>query len=428
MHAVEPGNRPPEDAAASQPRALGSAALVSVAFLGANALAYVFTVLAARLLAPAAYGELAALLGVVLVGSVPGTGVQTTAALLLGGRDGDRRTTGRLHATALAVGLGVSAVALALVPVLVALLHLPTAGAAVWLALLLLPQTVAVGYQGLLQGAGRFRRLAVLTVAFGAGKLTGGLAGLLVAGSPAGALAGMTAGAALTAAGGWVAAGRPGLVRGLRRPLAASLRAAGALLGLVVLLNLDLLLARHHLPGAASGEYAVASIVAKVAFWLPQGIGVVLLPRLADAAGRHRVLPSALGAVAAVGALLTAGTAALGGAALPLVGGAAYGAALGSAAWLFAALGTLLALAQLLLFSGIAAADRLAGAAVWAAAALEVAVATGLAATGRLTLLSLVATALITALLLVGVGLLRLRRARAVPAVTAGGVVPAPRA
>ncbi|MGY2003499.1 hypothetical protein [Blastococcus sp. SYSU DS1024] len=427
MSALEPSNRRPDAVPASRsPRALGSAALVSAAFLGANALAYVFTVLAARLLAPAAYGELAALLGVVLVGAVPGSGVQTTAALLLGGRSGDRCATGRLHATALATGLGVCLLALALVPALVALLHLPTAAAAVWLALLLFPQTVVQGYQGLLQGAGRFRRLAVVTVVFGAGKLVGGLAGLVAGGTPAAALAGMAAGAALAAVVGWVAAGRPGLVRGLGRPVGASLRAAGALLGLVVLLNLDVLLARHHLPGAATGEYAVASIVAKVAFWLPQGVGVVLLPRLADAAGRHQVLPSALAAVAAVGALLTAGTAALGGAALPLIGGAAYGDELGSATWAFAALGTLLALAQLLLFSGIAAADRLASVAVWSAAALETGVVSVLAATGRLTLLSLVSTALLTALLLVGVGLVRLRRARAVPLMTADGMEPAP--
>jgi hypothetical protein len=65
-------------------RLLGPAALVSVAFLGTNALAYVFTVLAARVLAPAAFGELAALMGVLLVGSVPATGLQTAAALYLG--------------------------------------------------------------------------------------------------------------------------------------------------------------------------------------------------------------------------------------------------------------------------------------------------------------------------------------------------------
>ena len=70
---------------ASVPAADRPRPLVSVAFLAANALAYVFTVLAARTLAPAAYGELAALLGVLLVGAVPATGLQTAAALYLGG-------------------------------------------------------------------------------------------------------------------------------------------------------------------------------------------------------------------------------------------------------------------------------------------------------------------------------------------------------
>src|SRR3954447_11226898 len=79
-----------EYAAPTSSRLLGPAALVSVAFLGTNALAYVFTVLAARVLAPAAFGELAALMGVLLVGSVPATGLQTAAALHLGRSHGSR--------------------------------------------------------------------------------------------------------------------------------------------------------------------------------------------------------------------------------------------------------------------------------------------------------------------------------------------------
>src|SRR5688572_3475550 len=92
---------------------LGPAALVSVAFLGANALAYGFTVLAARSLAPAAYGELAALLGLLLVGTVPATGLQTAAALHLGRRGpaADPAAVGRWHATALTVGLAGAALA-----------------------------------------------------------------------------------------------------------------------------------------------------------------------------------------------------------------------------------------------------------------------------------------------------------------------------
>ena len=59
------GRRSPDAAPATG--LLGATAVVSIAFLGANALAYVFTVVAARQLAPAAYGELAALLSVLLV-------------------------------------------------------------------------------------------------------------------------------------------------------------------------------------------------------------------------------------------------------------------------------------------------------------------------------------------------------------------------
>jgi hypothetical protein len=413
------GSRPPGSPASGPrrllqrpTRALGSAAMVSVAFLGANGLAYVFTVLAARALVPAAYGELAALMSVLLVGTVPATGVQTAAALFLGGARGDRApSVARLHATALLTGLAVVAVGVLVAAPVGALLHLPDAAALGWLLALLLPHTLVAGYQGVLQGMGSYGRLAVTTAAFGATKLAGGTAGLLIGGTPTSAVAGMTVGASVGAFVGWVLCRRPGFAWQLRGPAAAALRASGALLGFVVLLNLDVLLARHHLPAHAAGEYAVGAVFAKVAFWLPQGIGVMLLPRLADAGHRRRLLPLALAVVAAAGALLTLATAALGAHALPLVGGSAYGASLGTATWVFAALGTLLALAQLLLFSGIASADRLATAAVWTAAAVECVAVESLAAAGRLSVLSLAVVALATAAVLVGVGLARSREA-----------------
>ena len=149
---------------------------------------------------------------------------------------------------------------------------------------------------------------------------------------------------------------------GLRAPLAAALRASGALLGFVLLLNLDLLLARHHLTAAHAGEYAVGAIFAKVAFWLPQGVGVVLLPRLADEAHRRRLLPGRPGA----GRRRRRACSPLGTRRARAPPRCRWSAARrtatrsGAATWLFACLGTLLALAQLLLYSGIAASDRLA--------------------------------------------------------------------
>src|SRR5215218_2371340 len=388
---------------------LRPAALVSVAFLGANALAYAFTVLAARSLAPAAYGELAALLGLLLVGTVPATGLQTAAALHLGRRNpsGDPAAVGRWHATALAIGVAGTALAVLAAPLVGRLLHVPEPATLAWLAVLLLPHTMIAGYQGLLQGTGRHARLAVVVAVFSAGKLTGGTVGLLVGGSPTAALAGMTAGAAAGALVGWGATGRPGLAGGLGTGLRAASSASGALLGFVVLLNLDVLLARHHLPAGQAGEYAVGAIVAKVAFWLPQGVGVVLLPRMADPEHRRRLLTTGLTLVGSVGLCLVLATAVLGSAALPFVGGPAYGGSLGAFSWLFAVLGTLLALAQLLLFSGMASADRGATAAVWLAALAELGLVELLSWTGRLTPLTLVTGASVVAALLVGTGLAR---------------------
>jgi hypothetical protein len=382
--------------------------------MSTSALAYVFTVLAARALAPHAYGELAALLGVALVGAVPATGLQTAAALELGGHRGDpRRLIHRLHATALAGAVGVAVVgAFGIVPV-VGLLHLPDPFAVVWVLVLLVAHTVVGGYEGVLQGTGRYARMAVVTTSFGVAKLAGGVAGLLAGGTPTAAVAGMALGATLGVLAGWLGADRPGVARGIGAPGRSALRASGALLGFVLLLNLDVLLARHHLPGALAGEYAVAAVFAKVAFWLPQGVGVVLLPRLADAGSRSRAVGRAIGVVTVLGAGLTLLAAALGGRALSLVGGSAYGSELGGAVWLFAALGTLLAVAQLLLYSGIAAADRRSVLAVWTAAVAECVAVEVLAATGRLSMLSIAATAAVTAGVLVTTGLRRLLSARA---------------
>ena len=400
-----PGPRPAR-------RLLGPAAVVSLAYLATNGLAYAFTVLAARMLTPAAFGELAALLGVLLVGTVPATGLQTAAALHLGGaRSADHpRTAARLHGAAVVTGLSVVGVgALAAAP-MTALLHLPDPTAVGWLVALLLPTTLVAGYQGILQGTGGYGRLAALNGTVGAAKLVGGTAGLLLDGTPTAALAGMTVATWAAALAGWLGAGRPGITGRLRAPVIATAKASGALLGFVLLLNLDLLLARHHLTAADAGEYAVGAIVTKVAFWLPQGVGVVLLPRLADESRRRRLLPVALGLVGGSGVALTVVTAAFGSSALPLIGGSAYGDALGGATWLFAALGTLLALAQLLLYSGIATADRHAVGAVWAAAAAEATVVGVLATDGRLTVGTTAVTAVLTAGLLVLVGLLRATR------------------
>ncbi|WP_214403359.1 polysaccharide biosynthesis protein, partial [Pseudonocardia lacus] len=323
-----------------------------------------------------------------------------------------------LHTAGLVTAVAVAGLAALATPLVGLLLHLPDPRTALWLAVLLVPHLVVGAHLGILQGTGRFARLAAVTVAFTGAKTVGAVVGLLASGSPAGALGGMTAGALVGATVGWVVCGAPRHGAGWRPLARAGLLAAAALLGFVLLSGLDVLLARHWLSADAAGEYAVGAIIVKVVFWLPQGVGVILLPRLADPEDRRRALPAALGVVGGIGAVLTLGTVVVGERALPLIGGAAYGAGIGGAAWVFAALGTLLALAQLLLYSGIAAADRVPGGAVWLAVGAETAAVAGLAAAGWLSPTSIAAAAagVVAALVVIGV----LRHAGAVARPVAG--------
>jgi O-antigen/teichoic acid export membrane protein len=132
--------------------------------------------------------------------------------------------------------------------------------------------------------------------------------------------------------------------------------AAVAILGLLLLANVDVLLARHYLDGEGSGLYAAGAVVTKIAYWAPQFVVTIVFPRLCTTGDRRRLLGGAAAAMAGFGGLLVAGAAAAPHLAATLPFGQAYLEA-GPALPLFAALGTCLALVQLVLFSGIATAD-----------------------------------------------------------------------
>jgi O-antigen/teichoic acid export membrane protein len=77
--------------------------------------------------------------------------------------------------------------------------------------------------------------------------------------------------------------------------------------------------------------------------------------------------------VAVSAALLTVGASAFGPLVVRMIGGSAY-TELGDRVWLFAAAGSLLAVAQVLLYSRLATEDRRAIAPMWAVVVLEAAV------------------------------------------------------
>ena len=438
------------DTAVPRSRSLTRDALVLGAGMAvANAGNYAFNVVMAFLLGPEAYGALAALLALVLVGSVPGLALQAVVArrvaLAGSGRapsGGSWPGVGWLVGRA---GLALALLTVAIGPGLVLFLHLDSAVPVLWLALALAPTPLLFAVQGLLQGRERFGALAAVLLAGAGVKLAIGLAlvaaGLGVSGAMAGVAAGgllaALAGLRLAARGSGVAApaaGSPGQgavdrrgdqpsgqgavdSRGSQPSGSATLpsgappperavaarpeRAAGArpegvagarpsstwwrevggattgLLGLFLLANVDVLLARHYLDRAAAGRYALGAVVAKIAFWAPQFVVTVIFPRLVGATDPRRLLGGSALLIAGFGGLLAGGLAVADrvGLIVPVLGGGYEG--LGPLLPVFAALGTGLALVQLLLFEGIATRDRRMGRAVVVALVAEVALIAG---------------------------------------------------
>lgn len=359
-------------------------AVVVAAALGGNQVAsYLLVVIAARVLAPATFGELSSLLAVLVVGAVPAMGLQTATALrvarlVAGGssRTLDRRDAAPLLSLGLTTAGAVLVVALLAVPALVALLHLTSPVAALCLAAALGPITLHGLFLGILQGSQRFGVLARLLVVEGVCRIGATVLGLLVFRTPTGALAGTAIGASVLIVVGWLICGRPLPAGRVWRQLGEVLHTGAAMLALVGLVNLDLVLARHTLPAHQAGEYAVGAVVAKIAYWFPQAVAVLALPRLADPAARRRVVPLALAVcgglnvVVLLGALLFAPTG------VALIGGAGYTDS-GLALWPFALVGSLLSQVQILLYSRIASSDRRSTWLIWLAVVLEIVLVTG---------------------------------------------------
>jgi O-antigen/teichoic acid export membrane protein len=390
-----------------------SALFVSAGVAGNQVASYLLNVLAARLLVPAAFGELGSLLAVLVIGAVPAMGLQTVTALRVArGRDSE----GELVALGLVTAGVITAVALAATPLLMVLLHLGSPAPAIMVALALTSMTFTGLCYGILQGRHRFTAMSALLLTDALVRVGGTLTGLLVTRTATGALAGAALGAAVVATAGWFVNGRPRPRRHGRAHVRDVLHAVSAMLALVLLVNLDLVLARHYLPAHDAGEYAVGTIVAKIAYWLPQAVAILVLPRLASEHGRRRMVPIALGVCGALDLVVVAGTAALGPTVVSVIGGADY-AGSPIPVWPFALVGSMLSLVQILLFSRIASNDRWSTLLLWGAVAVEIVLVTGWL-NGALT--QVVTAAVVATGLLVCAGALVELRSRREPLDTPG--------
>jgi O-antigen/teichoic acid export membrane protein len=139
-------------------------------------------------------------------------------------------------------------------------------------------------------------------------------------------------------------------------------RATQALLALYVLVNIDVLLARIVLTPEESGIYTVGMLVAKIAFFMPQAITVVLFPKMGkndSSALRLAVLGTSL-----IGAIYIGVTNFSSEFVVNAIGGSGY-AELYSEVWLFAIEGSLFAVLQVLLYGRIAREDTKVSVLLW---------------------------------------------------------------
>ncbi|WP_228537901.1 polysaccharide biosynthesis protein [Nocardia sp. XZ_19_231] len=388
----------------------------------ANVAGYLLQLMAASWLGVEGYSEFASLLAVQLLCAVPALAMQNVVA-----REVVRGASLRaVRAMMWRCAALVAVVAVVLIPVVAGVLNVGVWAAAA--ALGAAPALVILsGEQGILQGGNHFRALATVLAMAGTARVAPALLALALGGGAAGALwagaAGIVGAAfvagriarSTTAAADLSTDGSSG--GGDSRESAAVgvvpvLRAVQVQAALMALSSVDLIVVRIVLDEVDASRYSLGTIATKIAFWLPQAVGVVLYPRMARPTQSARAIREALSVLSAIGVVAVIG-AALAAPLAPLFAGADY-APIQGLLWLFALHGAILAVLQGALLSAIAVERTALAAVTWIGLAIEI---TLMLAFAR-TIESLIGTAVsVAAVTTTIVAVVVLRAARTTPEV-----------
>ncbi len=344
---------------------LRSTAGIAIAMAVTNVGTYAFQMVAARLLGPSQYGEVASLMALLMVLSVVQLGLQATAARRISAEPED---VAAIEETVLRTTAGgaliLGAITLAATPAVWHLLRLDGPLPAILLALCVVPVTIMGGQAGVLQGERRWLQLSLVYLAVGVPRVVIGGAFLLVWDTETSAMLGVLIASWLPVLiGHWALRQRVDgpaqshdhhVRRDVIRETAGS---SVALLAFLALSNLDVVVARSVLDEHDAGLYAGGLIVTKAVLFLPQFAVVILFPSMStDGESREAVLKG-LAFLGGIGAACTGATYLLSGLALTFIGGEDY-AGVQDQLWLFAVLGSLLAVLQLLVYAGLAKRGR----------------------------------------------------------------------
>ncbi len=349
----------------------GSAVAVATSLM--NVATYGFTILAARVIGPSQYGEFIACLNLLIVVQVVALGLQATAARRIAV---DHGNVGAIERAILAlttkVSLGVGLLLCLLIPGIVALLNLDSLVTATVVAVAAVPLTLAGGQAGILQGERRWGALAAFYLAGGIPRLLIGTAIILWRPDATSAILGVGIGYLFPlVVGWWVLRHRRTPEKAAPEHSARSMLIEGAhnaqvLFAYFALSSVDIVIARQVLPEHDAGLYAAGLIMAKVMLFLPQFVVVIAFPDMATPERRHRALVRSLLVVGALGALAVIAAKMLSGVAMIFVGGSDF-AEVEGLLWLFAVLGTVLAMLQLQVYAVLARQARRSVLLVWGA-------------------------------------------------------------
>jgi O-antigen/teichoic acid export membrane protein len=343
--------------------------LVGAATLIGNGAAYLLSMVAARILNKADFGALGALLGLLVILATLGISTQALAARRVATAIKDReKVEEQLIRLSIFLAFGVIVAGVIVAWPIGMIFTIPAVAVATGIGSL---GFVIIGSaaMGIAQGREEHTRLSLAFIANGGSRAVGGIIGVVVLASVTGVGIGIFVGCAVGALIAYLLVRRPEW-----KPFGTKVGAGigvelghvvHALMVLFTLTNVDILLARFFLTEDQSGQYAVGVLLAKIAFFLPNAIVIVLFPKMSAEESRRTVY-IATGLTAIVGVVITTSAFFLGDVVVRILGGQQY-ASMGDMIWLFALEGSAFALVQVLLYARLAAQDRTAVIAVWVA-------------------------------------------------------------
>lgn len=349
-----------------------SGALLGLGMAAASAMTYVFVVILSRALGPADFGGFSSFNSIGLVLAIPAGAFQVIYARRIA-RQGPPAFDLRLP---ILVGVAACLITVTLSPVLAHVTRVDSLLAPILVAIGLPPLILNGALMGGLLGMRRIGALSLAYVAIGVSRVLAATTASVFGLGLTGALAVVSlASYVMAAILWWFCRGEAHLPwsapRGDRDAVVRTLYRSNSAIGvLMALTTVDVVLARYLLAPVESGEYALISTLGRSPIWVTQFLALALIPTLATSGSPRSVL-RASGLVLGVCGIGTAVAAMAPGFWIDMLGGSAYQAAQ-DLLLPYLALGTLLALAQVLVIAEMAQGRHLLAKVAWCAVALEV--------------------------------------------------------